>query len=322
MTSVTARPTTAPSRPRVSPRGRWALTALVLGGVVGVSAVELRTVDWAVVLAGLRWWLVGAAALASGLSIAGAAWNLIGFSPVRLPLGNAVLAQLAGTALKVVTPASVGTVAVNARLVHRSGASTPRAVLAVAGSQVAQFAVTLLVVAAVVVVGGRDAAPVQPHVPGALVASVGVVVLLTLLTRRWWWRLVPVTATARLAEVRPQLLAVLRTPRRCVAGIGGCVLLTTGLAAALWACVEAVGGHLTMLPLLVVLLGASALGATVPTPGGVGGVEAALTGGLVAAGLPLAQAVPAVVLYRALTFWLVVPVGTLAAAELRRRDLL
>jgi len=51
-------------------------------------------------------------------------------------------------------------------------------------------------------------------------------------------------------------------------------------------------------------------------------VEAAMATGLVTAGLPLAQAVPAVVLYRVLTFWLLVPPGLLAAAALRRRQLL
>lgn len=309
-------------RVRVSTRAQRLLSVLVLLVLVTMSASQLSDVRWAAVLTGLDWTLVGAAAVATAVSILGAAVNLLGFSPVRIGLWPASLAQLAGTAIKILTPASVGTVAVNARLVQRSGASTPRAVLAVAACQAAQLAVTAVLLGVVVLLGGSDVAAVQPHVPLRVVEAVALAALLLAFTKRWWWRLIPVTATARAAEVGPQVLAVLRDPRRCVAGIGGCVLLTAGLVAALWGSIRATGGQLPMLPILVVLLAGSALGSTVPTPGGLGGVEAAMTAGLVAAGLPLAQAVPAVLLYRALTFWLLVPVGTVAAMELRRRQLL
>lgn len=317
---------TTPQRTGSSVRGarrsRAALTAGLLAAVLAVLVVELRAVEWRAVLAGLDWGMAGVAAGCAAVSVVGAAWNLVGFSPVRLTLTRAVLAQVAGTALKVVTPASVGTVAVNARVVQRSGAGTAPAVIAVAASQVAQLVATLLLVSGVAALGGSAAGTARPHVPGiALVAVVAVVVGL-LLTRRWWWRLVPVTASARLVEVGPQLLATVRSFRRCSAGIGGALLLTVGLVGALWSSVGATGGELPLLAVLVVLLAGSALGSTVPTPGGVGGVEAAMTAGLVAAGLPLTQAVSAVVVFRLLTFWLLVPVGMLAAAQLRRRELL
>lgn len=300
------------------------------GGVLVLLAGQLASVQWTVLLSALQWWAVPVAALAVTGSVLGAAWNLAGFSPVRLSTSRAVAAQLAGTALKVVTPASVGTVAAGARVVHRSGAGAGPAMVAVAASQVAQLVVTALVLAAVAagsVVAGSSVSGTTAPVGGtrtpvavglAAAGAAGVLVL----TRRWWWRLVPVTAVARLREVTPQLLGVVRDPRRAAAGFGGCVLLTAGLAAALWACVRAVGGELPALAALVVLLAGSAVGSSVPTPGGIGGVEAAMTAGLVAAGVPLAQAAPAVVLYRLLTFWLLVPLGTVAAGALRRRDLL
>ena len=64
----------------------------------------------------------------------------------------------------------------------------------------------------------------------------------------------------------------------------------------------------------------SALGAIVPTPGGVGAVEAALTAGLVAAGLHGTEAASAVLLFRLLTFWLPVPIGWVALNYLERKD--
>ena len=59
-----------------------------------------------------------------------------------------------------------------------------------------------------------------------------------------------------------------------------------------------------------------------PTPGGLGAVEAALSTGLAAAGMPPAAAVSAVLLYRVATFWLPVPSGWVAMHWLQRRDAL
>jgi uncharacterized protein (TIRG00374 family) len=49
------------------------------------------------------------------------------------------------------------------------------------------------------------------------------------------------------------------------------------------------------------------------TPGGIGVIEAALLAGLIAAGSAAAPAAAAVVIYRALTFWLILPAGGIAA---------
>ena len=59
-----------------------------------------------------------------------------------------------------------------------------------------------------------------------------------------------------------------------------------------------------------------------PTPGGLGAVEAALSAGLTAAGLPGAAAVSAVLLFRLLTFWLPVPAGWGALSYLQRHGAL
>ena len=72
----------------------------------------------------------------------------------------------------------------------------------------------------------------------------------------------------------------------------------------------------------VVYLTGSAIGSLVPTPGGLGAIEAALSAGLTAAGMPGAAAVSAVLLYRLLTFWLPVPIGWLALKYLERRQAL
>src|SRR5277367_2922875 len=56
------------------------------------------------------------------------------------------------------------------------------------------------------------------------------------------------------------------------------------------------------------------------TPGGLGVVEAALTGALVALGVPGRQALTDVLVYRAITFWLAAAVGWVIYWRLRRKQ--
>lgn len=75
-------------------------------------------------------------------------------------------------------------------------------------------------------------------------------------------------------------------------------------------------------PALVVLAyGAASLLGLVPlTPGGLGFVEAGLTGMLVLAGLDPADALAGTFLYRLLTFWLPIPIGLAAGVLFRLRQ--
>jgi putative heme transporter len=56
------------------------------------------------------------------------------------------------------------------------------------------------------------------------------------------------------------------------------------------------------------------------TPGGLGVVEAALTGALVALGVPAAPALTAVLLYRIISFWLAIAIGWPLYWLLRREE--
>ena len=65
-------------------------------------------------------------------------------------------------------------------------------------------------------------------------------------------------------------------------------------------------------------LTASSVASAAPTPGGLGAVEAALTAALTGVGVPPADALSAVFLFRLMTFWLPVPFGWLAFQRLQK----
>ena len=88
---------------------------------------------------------------------------------------------------------------------------------------------------------------------------------------------------------------------------------------ALDASLRAFSVSLAVPALVVVYLAAATLGSAVPTPGGLGAVEAALVGGLTTTGIPVGAALASVLLFRVATFWLPAPVGWGAFVALQRR---
>lgn len=86
------------------------------------------------------------------------------------------------------------------------------------------------------------------------------------------------------------------------------------------AAIKAAGAPIPWHGLLLAYCVAVTAGSAGLTPGGIGVVEIALTASLVAAGLPANHAVLAVIVYRLISFWLVVAIGWLVAARLSRGD--
>jgi uncharacterized protein (TIRG00374 family) len=89
--------------------------------------------------------------------------------------------------------------------------------------------------------------------------------------------------------------------------------------AALLACLRAVGADPNPSLVLLAFAAASLLGMISITPGGLGLVEAGLTGTLVLAGVAGGAAVVATLAYRLVSFWLPIPAGAAAFWLFRRR---
>ncbi len=271
----------------------------------------LRSADW-------RWTL--AALGLSAVTYLGAAMSLSGFVLERLRLARTLLAQVAGSFVTLVTPAAVGGAALNIRYLRRNGVSAADSAASVGVSQLVAFTLhlSLLVIFAAITGTARDSSLQPPRWVFFVVAGL-VVVGLAMLATPPGRRLLRARIAPGLGQVIPRLLDVAQQPAKLAQGMGGAALLTAGYILCLAACVRALGGSLPLASIAVVYLTGSAVGSIVPTPGGLGAVEAALSAGLGAAGLPGATAVSAVLLFRMLTFWLPVPIGWGALSYLQRK---
>ncbi len=316
----------APSEParleRMRPR---TVVSVIVATVVGlVLLYQLTGVDFtAIGQADLGWTL--AALAASVVCTLSAAMILIGFVPAPLPWWRTVMVQYAGSFVRIAAPAGLGSLAINTRFATRQGVSTSLALSAVGLTQLVGFLVhvPLLLVCAYLTGTsywtGFTPSPTVVVISIAGTAVVGVVLLLPRLRHALSARIRPY-----LRGVLPRLLDMLQSPSSLLLGFGGTLLITAAFVLCLQFSVLAFadpGARVSLVAVAVVFLAGNAIGSAAPTPGGLGAVEAALIGGLTTvAGVPAAVALPAVLLFRLLTFWLPVLPGWGAFSYLQRRE--
>ncbi|GAA4719454.1 hypothetical protein APR04_003454 [Promicromonospora umidemergens] len=302
---------------RFSARTVLTTTLMIIAVAVIVTTINFDEIAQAVRDAN-PWWI----ALAFGLAILtwlGAGLTLVAFSPARVPIGRATLTAAAGSFVALAAPAGIGPAALNLRLLTQRGVSMSMAVATVALVQVSQFVVTVLLLVFLSIFTGSGALVELPS-PAVLItlAGVALAVVATLLVppvRRWGMGYI----RPRLRQVWPRLAQMLSHPGRLALGVAGNLIMTLGYIVALWCCLAAFGESLSLVDIALVNLVGNALGALIPTPGGLGGVEGALTAGLSAAGVPATIAFSVTILYRLCTYWGRVPIGWVAMRYLERK---
>jgi glycosyltransferase 2 family protein len=302
---------------RIRPRTLVTLVASV--AAIYLLAGELARASLGNVLHSAHWNWGAAALVLSAVTYVGAALSLSGFVAERLNFLRTLLTQVAGSFVTLVTPAAVGGAALNIRYLQRRKIPAPIAAASVGVSQVVAFVLhILLLVVFAAIAGTGTKSPIRPPTWAYFVLA-GVVVLAgTVLAVPAGRRLLRARLSPTFGQVLPRLLEVAQQPRKLAEGIGGSLLLSLAYILCLAACVAAFSRSVPFAKIGFVYLTGSAIGSIIPTPGGLGAVEAALTAGLTAAGVPGGVAVSAVLLFRLLTFWLPVPFGWAALSYLER----
>ncbi|MGH9065943.1 MAG: lysylphosphatidylglycerol synthase transmembrane domain-containing protein [Acidimicrobiales bacterium] len=292
-------------------------------------------------LADLRWGWVGVAAVAEGASMVFFAvtyQQLLGAGGVRVGLARMTAITFAANAVSTSLPGGPAwATAWSFGQLRREGADRVLAGwVVVVGGAVASFTLFLVMGAGTELAGASGPLAGLRWLPVALVAIPVLVALPVVLARRWGplrRGLAPLArrlqdnlaATTGLASRLGRLLVRLgevRPGASCWAKAGGAALANwltecVCLAAAVWA----VGGDISWGAVLVVY-GVSQVGVSLPlAPGGLGVVEASTSLLLIAYGVPAPMALAAVVLFRVVTLWALLPLGwgAWAALELSSR---
>ena len=232
------------------------------------------------------------------------------------------MSQVAGGFATVSMPAGVGPSFVNLQFLRKSGYRNTTATAIMSAALVVYYGVYFLLLVLIGLFTGRNmfsgAIPTNTLVIvlGTVVAVISVAMMIPPVRHLVTGRLMPLAKT-----YINQLLDVLSQPRQLTISCLGALFqnVTTGLA--FWAALQAFGYASNPIETTFVFLLAYALGSAVPTPGGLGGVEAALTFAFVAVGVPQAVALSATLLHRVVFYWLRIPLGAAAMKWLDRHNL-
>ncbi len=271
-------------------------------------------------LATARWpWLLAAVGVTC-LTWVAAACTRQGAVVERLPGGRLLATQFAAGAANHLLPSGLGASAVNLRFMTVCGVPLARSSAALALYLLAESVGRLVLLGALLVVFPDALRPWTLLPDGFLVP-----LLLTLAA-------VVAAAAGVLAlvrRVRAAVVAFLRTafgearsvharPARALALWGGSLAFPALQATALVLVGRALGLGVPSAHMALAYLAATVAVALVPTPGGLGSVEAALVLALVATGGPAAVATAVVLAYRIITVWLPLLPGALTLGALVR----
>ncbi|MEU6557536.1 lysylphosphatidylglycerol synthase transmembrane domain-containing protein [Streptomyces sp. NPDC046915] len=272
---------------------------------------HLRTASWP--------WLLAAAG-ATCLTWVAAAFTRQGAVVQPLPRRRLLATQFAAGAANHLLPTGLGASAVNLRFMTVCGVPLARSSAALALYLLAEC-VGRLVLLTALLIAFPDALRLGSLLPGGalgpLLLAVGAVLLLAvavlLLVRRLRTAAFSFVRTA-LGEAR----SVHARPARALALWGGSLAFPALQAAGLAAVGQSLGLPVPAAHMALAYLAATVAVALVPTPGGIGSVEAALIVALVAVGGPAAVATAVVLAYRIITVWVPLLPGALTLGALVR----
>ena len=244
--------------------------------------------------------------------------------PVRLPLRPLAMLQYAIKFVGLAISATVGKMAMNTAFLAKFGVAATVAVTASALGSFVTGAVNVLVVLValpflndrpdVQLGGGDDDSRLAIMLAVVLVVSVLALVFVRSLRTR-----VATMAKDAWASVR----VVTDSPARGMLLVGSRLVSLMVTAVALWCIVQGIHPNRPSLgyaTVLVITAAAAAFASIVPVPGNVGVGEAALTAGLVAAGIPSGPAFAIAVTQRLSTSYIPDVFGAFAVRWLRKGD--
>jgi len=313
--------TEVPLEPMARFRWRYIVYVIALGVAVHALLPQLGEFNKALkALASADYWLLGAALIASAGTYVATAWTITGTVTQQLSMTKTTLVQLANQFLNILAPAGVAGFSANVRYLIACGVRSEAAVAGVGLNMVVGLIVhSLMLVGAAIWVGSIASALPSPPEKWVIAAAVaGIAVLVGVLASRRRRRKILESVVTGFRSLGP----VVRNPHQALALFGGAVTVNLAYILALFLALRAVGAPATLAQAAAAYLVGAIVGSLTPTPGGLGGTEAALVAALTGLGLTVEPAVAGVLAFRGATFWLPILPGAGAARYLRSAHLL
>jgi undecaprenyl-diphosphatase len=271
------------------------------------------------VLAGADWALLVPAVVAYAATFPGAVEVLRGAAGQLIGWGRTLLVTIASSYANRAGPAAMGRTMLDTAYLQTTGLEAEEAETAVATGSAAG-AVVHLIVFVLVAVGVL----IAPHSGrGAFDTAAGVAAVLAvviLAAGLAWWRGDRRRWAALVRRGTRGLRDVLGSPARAARLLGGSAVVTLGYTIAFVAATLTVIPHTAGLGAALVYLAALPVASLLPVPGGVGVLDTLLVVGELLDGASIVPAIVAVLLFRLITYWLILVPGFFAYRRLTRQQ--
>lgn len=298
----------------------WLVTVSVIGVVGVLAAQEWPTVRTALsslddVPAGV--YAAGAGLVAVSIVLAAAGYKLLAFR--RQHLKTLLLVELSAAAVNRLVPSGLGGLGVHGAYFVTQRYSVAESTAMVSTNNLIGIAVHMGMLGCVATIGGAAAGGLQPGSWDYLGWSAAGIALAAGLAAAW------PPLRRRAVRFMHNLAVSFRRYERAPSKLLWAALAAAGVTAANFTLfvmlAYSVAPGAVAVPLLFVVYSLGVAAATsVPTPGGLGGAEAGLTAGLLAAGLEAPAALTVALAFRLCTYWLPIVPGIVAVYWLRKQS--
>jgi uncharacterized membrane protein YbhN (UPF0104 family) len=313
---------TAAQSPHKRPYLRYMYLIVCVVGLYGIAPELQGLHDVGHIYQHIKLVYLSVAILSYSASYLFSAATYVFLSFKRLNYSRTLQVQIASNFINHLLPAGIGGIGSNYAYLRKSKLTTTQAAATVSVNNLLGLIGHLGVLVVVLLLNPSAIARIRaPHI-GLALSAVVILVLIALISSVLMhppWR-------HRLLQLLHNFVGQIRRyrdrPERILIALSSSIGLTLCNAASLYFSAMAVGLHIGVLEMLIVFTIGVSTGTLTPTPGGLGGVEAGLVGGLLAYHQSLAPALATVLVYRIVTYWLALAVGAAMYVVVRRRGYL
>ena len=279
-----------------------------------LTIIEVEAL-WFVLLIACYWFALPLTALS---------FRCITPKPKRLKMSVSMLSHLAGAGPGRAIPGGIGGVSINSLHLKKTGLTIEQSVGVVLTNNLIGIFANILLVTGAILIRPETRNILFSNITSSqlviiVIALSGIVVLVQWLLHARSTRTEVLKTTRQWKSI---LLRLFRSPSRLTAVIGIALAITLLHALMLDFAAFALLVDVSLADAIIATSFGVAIGGIVPTPGGIGGVEAGITAAFVVLGYDAAAAASIAVLFRVATYWQPILPGIFAYLYLRERKLL
>ncbi len=278
-----------------------------------IEAIRNSDVFYLTLLFGMYWLL---------LPLTAFSYRMLAYR--KIPIVTTALAQLAAAGPGRIIPGGLGHISISAIHLHKLGLSMERAILIPVSNNIIGLAVNSTLIMSAVIYHPTLLDSIWSRLSVELFLVIILLVLIVLALLQWLSHVRKMRAAIkRVTNQWKHLIAHLRKrPKRIMYIMLISATTTIGHSFMLQLAGDALSIHIPISDAILALSFGVLLGGAVPTPGGLGAVEAGTTSALILLGYNAAEATSAALLFRTATYWQPLLPGMLSYLYLRERKLL